>query len=301
MDSLAPIFLLILLGAGLRLLGFVPDGFWPGLERTTYFVFFPCLLFRTTQRADMAAWTGHTAMVLAACAAVLVVAGLVLAGRRLLAVEGPTLSSIVQGSIRLNTYVGLALVAGLAGEEGLVLAAVLLTGMIPVVNLISVPAVAALSDRPGLGWRRLGAEILRNPLILACAAGFLVMATAVPVPGVATRSIDLLGRAALPVGLLAVGAGLQFSGLRGSGRALGVAAFNKLLLLPCLAMAACHLLGADPLARTVVLCFTAIPVAPSAFILARQLGGDARSLALMITTQTFAAFLTIPFLSMLFL
>ena len=53
-ESLAPVFLLIVLGYALRRKRFLSEGFWEGADRLTYFVLFPALIIHTLARADLA-------------------------------------------------------------------------------------------------------------------------------------------------------------------------------------------------------------------------------------------------------
>jgi len=76
----------------------------------------------------------------------------------------------------------------------------------------------------------------------------------------------------------------------------GVWASNliKLVLMPAFVLGFALLLGMDAVSRDVALLFAALPTATSAYILARQLGGDAELIAALITSQTLLAMLTLP-------
>ncbi len=113
-------------------------------------------------------------------------------------------------------------------------------------------------------------------------------------PGWSHDTVELLGRAALPLGLVAVGVALRPAALLRLDR--GVLATNsiKLLLMPALVLGLGWLVGLDAVSRDVALLFAALPTATSAYILARQLGGDAELMAAIITGQTLLAMLTLP-------
>ena len=99
---------------------------------------------------------------------------------------------------------------------------------------------------------------------------------------------------ALPLGLLSVGAALDLTALRSSGRVLYISSAIKLLLFPLIAWGVAYGLELSALASQVLIIFAAMPTATSAYILARQLGGDAPLMAAIITAQTLFAMLTIP-------
>jgi predicted permease len=131
----------------------------------------------------------------------------------------------------MNSYVGFAGAFALLGPQGLTLSAVAVMGMIPITNFICVPVVAHFGDNGRSGLRRNLWELARNPLILACLTGFCLNLLPV-LPHSLLDVLALLGRVSLPLGLMAVGAALEFTGARAHLRGVVLAAAAKLLLLP---------------------------------------------------------------------
>jgi len=293
LNALVPVFAVIVIGHVLRRAGFPGEDFWPQAERMTYVLLFPALLVNSLARADFGdASTLPMALGL--------MAGLALTGAGLLALrgrmglDGPAFSSVFQGGVRMNTYVGLALAAALYGPQGLTLAAVAMVALIPLINLMCVPVVARLgggANGHGMGLVR---ELAKNPLILACVAGFALNLSGLRLPGSVYEALAVLARAALPMGLLAVGAGLRPGALGGALRPTLWASGAKLVVLPLVTALLCLLFGARGTALDVAVIFAALPTATSAYILARQLGGDADLMAAIITAQTLLAALTLP-------
>src|SRR5690606_31599206 len=118
-------------------------------------------------------------------------------------------TSVFQGAVRFNTYVGVAGAAALHGSHGATVAAVALALMIPVVNVLCVLTFIAAGTLGRSGfWKSLGA-LVQNPLILACLAGIGLNLSGIGLPGWSAGSLELLGRAALPLGLVAVGVALR--------------------------------------------------------------------------------------------
>lgn len=274
-------------------LKFPGDGFWVAAERMTYFVFFPALLIN---KLAFASFASSTALPMAAsimAAIITISSGLIILRPRKLW-SGPVFSSVFQGSIRFNTFVGLASVSALLGPSGVTLAAVAIIAMIPLINLLCVPTVAYFGHANSNGIGRMVWEILRNPLILACVIGFFMNLIHIPKPAGLFQVFELLGRAALPVGLLAVGAGLQITSLHTNISGLVIANLLKLILFPLITAFFCLLFQVTGDARTVAVLFAALPTAVSAFILARQLGGDTILMASIVTVQTILAVGTMP-------
>lgn len=200
--TLWPLFALILAGLTFRRSGFPGEDFWPAAEKLNYFVLFPALLFASLAEAPLA--DPAILKLAAAILVVLAVAAVVLALlRRLKGWPAPRYGPLVQGTVRINTYLGLALVAGLHGTDGLARAAVILAVLVPAVNVLS---VIALTSERGTSARQLLMPLVRNPLILACAAGAAVALTGVGLPFGTDRFLGLLAAASLPLGLLCVGA-----------------------------------------------------------------------------------------------
>jgi malonate transporter and related proteins len=142
--------------------------------------------------------------------------------------------------------------------------------------------------------RAVAVAVATNPLILACALGIVLNLTGLGLPPVLDRLLAALGSASLPLGLMAVGAGLDLGALRTAGARVGIATAFKLLLLPGLTAAALFAFGVGGPAYGVALLYATLPCSASAYVLARQLGGDAALMASIITVQTLAAILTMP-------
>ncbi len=291
--ALLPSFALILLGLGLRWVGFPAQAFWPEAERISYWLLFPCLLFTTLATARLGGAT-LLGMAGALIAAVLLVALLVLVSRPLWPLSSAAFTSVFQGAVRKNTAVGLAAAYALAGTEGLTLAAVAMISMIPLLNLLCVSVLLWFREDGGRGWSTLGRELLKNPLVLACVAGIGVNLLGMPPPGWLLDALGQLGRASVPFGLLVVGAALRWNAERRELQGILLSAVPKLVLMPLLVWVLCRLLEVPADATRIAVLFGALPTAVSSFILARQLGGDEHLMASIITVQTLLAMVTLP-------
>lgn len=290
--ALWPLFALIVAGYLLRRSDFPGEAFWPGAERLNYFLLFPALLLSSLARAPL----DNPALPRLALAVLL---GLAAGWLGLLALRSwrgwpaARFGAIVQGALRFNTYLGLAAVGSLYGASGLTLAALMLALMVPAVNVLS---VWALSAGNGVSARSLLLPIVRNPLILACLGGALLNLSGIGLPGGTERLLGLLAAASLPLGLLCVGAALRPQELRGEVPALLGNSLARLLLMPLLAWLVARLLALPAMESTLLVLFFALPTAPTAYVLTRQLGGDSHLMAGIITLQTLLAALSLPLL-----
>lgn len=288
--ALWPLFALIVAGYFLRLKEFPNEAFWPGAERINYFVLFPALLFSSLATAPL----NNPALPRLAGAVMLglglVWIGLLLA-KRMRGWPAARFGAFAQGALRFNTYLGLAAVGSLFGKEGLALAALMLALMVPTVNVMS---VWALTAERGVNVRSLLLPIIKNPLILACLAGALVNLAGLGLPAGTDRLLSLLAAASLPLGLLCVGAALKPQELSGEIPALGWNSAVRLLAVPLLAYGVALALGLPDMETTILVLFFALPTAPTAYVLTRQLGGDSHLMAGIITLQTLLAAASLP-------
>lgn len=279
--ALWPLFALIVGGYVLCRRGFPSEAFWPGAERLNYFILFPALLFNSLATAPLD--NPQLPRLALAVLLGLGIAWLVLIiTRRLRGWPASRFGAFSQGILRFNTYLGLAAVGSLFGQQGLTLAALMLALMVPAVNILS---VWSLTAERGVSARGLLLPIIRNPLILACLAGALFNLSGLGLPGGSDRLLGLLAAASLPLGLLCVGAALKPEQLRGEIPALAWNSLLRLLLMPLLAFAVAYVLQLPPMESTVLVLFFALPTAPTSYVLTRQLGGDGNLMAGIITLQ----------------
>ncbi|MEZ5452218.1 MAG: AEC family transporter [Thiothrix sp.] len=290
--AIFPVFALLVLGNVARRSGFLPDSFWQDAEKGTYYILFPALLVGRLATAEMDFASAGTVLLLAALTPLLA-SVLAFLAVPLLRLNGADFTSFYQGSIRFNTYIGLAVVAAAFPASALTLAAIVVAVMIPLVNVLCI-GVFAYFTAGQMRLLPLLVSILRNPLIMASLLGIALNLLPFAIPEVVLKVLEKLGQMALPMGLLAVGAGLRLQALQASGAPLFVASVVKLLLLPALVFGLCAWWQVGELEQAVLVTFAALPTASSAYILARQLGGNAAMMAVLITGETLFGMLTLP-------
>ena len=293
--ALWPLFALIVAGYYLRRWEFPNEAFWPGAERLNYFMLFPALLFSSLASAPL----NNPALPRLALAVMLGLGGgwlALLLLRRLRGWPAGRFGAFTQGTLRFNTYLGLAAIGSLFGQDGLTLAALMLALMVPTVNVLS---VWSLTAERGVSARSLLLPVLKNPLILACLGGVLLNLSGLDLPGGSDRLLGLLAAASLPLGLLCVGAALKPEQLGGEIPALAWNSVLRLLAMPLLAWAVAYGLNLPAMESSVLVLFFALPTAPTAYVLTRQLGGDSQLMAGLITLQTLLAAASLPLMLVL--
>jgi hypothetical protein len=284
---LLPDFLLIALGAALSRSRQFDAGFWAGLERLVYFVLFPALLFRSLAASPRGFADAGT---LALVGVGFTLAGIALSAlaHPLFRLPHPTFAACFQCGFRFNTYVALAAAARIGGTDAVAAMSLLVGVLVPLVNVV---AVTMLVRGKGMA---IVLAVARNPLVIACVLGIAWHTLGVPLPAVAGRILELMAAAALPLGLLAVGAGLRLAGSTLPLPPLAYWLAVKLLAVPAVALVLSRALDLPAQERQVAIALAAVSTAPSAYILAVQMRANGAAVSLLISAGTLAAALTLP-------
>ena len=260
---------------------------WVTIEKLVYFVLFPCLLFFSVATSN---FDVNTVGAFALGGPAVIFTAFVLGWLGLLFsnMGRVDFASGLQTAYRFNSYIGLALASRLGGQSAVANIAILLALGVPLCNVL---AVGTMSK-----GGRLSAfvDILRNPLIIGTCLGIAAKLMGVQVPEPVMLTLERLAQAAVSLGLLAVGAGLVFSGLKGNWPVSVWWLFVKLLVSPLVAVLYAHFTGLGQEQTMVLLVFSAIPSASSAYILAARMGGNAPLVACLISMSTVGAAITLP-------
>ncbi len=291
--ALAPVFLLILFGWGLRRGGWFGEQFWADVDRLVFYVLFPAYLLVRIAGADLHGLQLGP-MGLGVATGLFAMAALAFALKPLLGLDGPGFGAAFQGCMRPNIYVGFAAAEALFGVEGGVLAAIVVAVGTPLVNVLAAIVLTIYGPGGNGSWARVVWALARNPVILAIAAGLAINLAGLGLPPVIDDILAIMARGTLAMALLSVGAGLHFEAVRRTGRSVLAVTALKLAGLPALTLGACMIFGAEGLALTVAVMFASLPNSPTSYSMTRQLGGDHRMMAALITVQTLAAMATMP-------
>jgi malonate transporter and related proteins len=275
LNTALPFFALIFCGYGAGRFKLLSEASIAGVNAFVFYFALPAFIFNLLATSPLAAVANGpfvaaylgTGLVVFAVAAVL--------GRLLFDVRRS--EAALQGSAAVlgNTgYMGIPLVAAAFGDRAaipLVLGLTLEATVLIPLTIILVEAQKGLDA----GWSRLLGSVaramVRNPIIIAIFAGVLVSATGLGLPTPIENFTDLLGRAAGPCALFALGATLTSFPISTGFGEVSYMTFFKLLIHPAaIWFATTRLFDVDPLWATVAILGAALPVAANVFIVARQ-------------------------------
>ena len=301
-ESLAPVFALILIGKLLVHFDLTARGFAETSDRLVYYFFFPALLFWKIGGLSSHAIINWPLTRAAVCTIATVwLASLVCV--RIFGVPASQAGAFSQSTYRANTYIGMAVVINALGEEQAGRFGIFLGLVIPFVNVLAVSTLIWFAEqKPTLGQRLVitAKALLGNPLILACIAGLAYASTGIGFPPFLDNTLQLAASVSLPLALISIGGALSPAALKGRLRPSVIAAVLKVALLPVVGWFFLRLFDVSPTAFRTGMIFFALPIAPSAYVLAVQLGSDRKLSSAAIVLSTVLGLLSLPVVMLLF-
>ena len=265
---------------------------WEQVESLVYYLLFPVLLFQSILKSPLDIGAASS---LISCGLLLSLTGIAMAyslphlpwlGRHINVREH---AASAQVAFRFNSFIALALAERLSGSQGLQLLAVLIGVCVPLSN---VAAVWPMARHSGRSFVR---ELLRNPLILATASGLLLNLLGFTLPVWVQPTLTRIGAAAIALGLMAAGAGMQLGHLSQAKTLTAAVLSIRHFLLPLVALGLSRVFGLSTAEATLLLAFSALPTASSAYVLASRMGYNGGYVAGLVTLSTVLGMVSLPF------
>jgi predicted permease len=171
---------------------------------------------------------------------------------------------------------------------------VLAVDLIVFSSLVVILITGSRDGRMSLGiLRTVGLGLLANPMVVSISAGLVLSSLALPIPVPVNEFLEILGGAATPGALFAIGASLAGKSAERVAVA-GWLSLCKLLLHPAaVAVAALLVFDVDPYAAGVMITAAALPVAGNVYILAQHYGVAPARVSAAILLSTGISILTI--------
>ncbi|ROZ62591.1 AEC family transporter [Ramlibacter sp. WS9] len=265
---------------------------WQQVESLVYYFLFPVLLFQSIVKSPLDLGAASS---LIAAGLLTGLCGIALAyslphlpwlGKR---IDVRDHAASAQIAFRFNSFIALALAERLAGAQGLLLIAVLIGVCVPLFNVAAVWPMARHGQTGFVG------ALVRNPLIIGTGLGLAANLLGLSIPPWLEPTVSRIGAASLALGLMAAGAGMQF-GTLATAKTLAVAVLAiRHLLTPLIGFALARLFRLDATQTAVLLAFSALPTASSAYVLAARMGYNGAYAAGLVTLSTLLAMLSLPF------
>ena len=290
----APFFALIACGYGASRFRLLPENAVAALNTFVLYFALPCMMFRfTLETPFVQIFSAH------------VFAAYMVAGLLTFAIftfsygfarmEALYLSAYPAMAVSWSNwgYMGFALIPALLGREALPI--IVAGGMADLFVVLSVGLALAGSGAGDNSFRSiaLGAilRVVKNPMIWAVIAGALGSGLAVKLPLALDQLVGLLGSAAVPVALFAIGVSLYRPGVPILRAEVMMITGGKLLLQPYIvAVVATFVFGMSHFELQVLVLMAALPVAGSVFLFAERAGHDSEAISGAILVSTALAF-----------
>lgn len=293
----APLFVLVFVGYGI-----VHWGGWSkvaadALAKFVFTIALPAMLFRLM--SGFASLPPVDVRLLAAffggCLVVFLLGRLVSA--KLFRLDGVSQSVFALGGVfSNNVLLGLPLTRILLGEEAMPAAAlVVVFNALTLWTLVTVSVEWAKTGAPTLaGFGKTTRGVLTNPLVASILAGTLFSLTGFALPSLIDQPLKLLGDAALPMSLIALGMGLAEFGVREGWRQSVSISLLKLVAHPLVVWALAVLLGLPPVETQAVVLLASLSVGANVYLMSRQFHVMQGPVASSLLMSTALAALTTP-------
>jgi hypothetical protein len=285
----APLFFLVLLGYALARWGDWPALAADALTRFVFCVAVPALLFRLM--SDFSRLPPVDARLLiaffGACLAVFAAGRWIAA--RVFHLDGVAGSVFALGGIfSNNVLLGIPLARVTLGERALPAISLVL-----VFNALLLWTLATVSvewaRHRALSWSgyfQAAKTVLGNPIVASILLGTAWGFAAIPLPGFVDRTLAMVGDAAVPLSLIALGMGLAQYGIREGWKVSGAMTVMKLAGQPLAVWLLARALSLPPLETQAIVLLATLPVGANVYLMARQfdtLGGPVASSLVMST------------------
>jgi malate permease and related proteins len=289
-NTIVPVFAVILLGWFLRTRDFFSPPLLSPLNRMVYYFAIPAMIFREVAGADFHLHFDFT-FLCATLIPVVIVFFLALIAVKIAAVSPSSAGTFVQSSYHGNLgYIGLAVTYYFLGDEGFRSASILAGFLMILQNLLSVLALQWFNEeKRGHDPAFLIKKIIGNPVVCSALLGICFSVLSIPVPEIIDRGLKIVSAMALPLALLIIGASLSFALIRSHFKlALGAGAF-KLVALPLLGLFAYRGLGLVAGQFLPGLILLACPTATVAYVMAAEMKGSPELASAVVSTNTLAS------------
>ncbi|HRF90244.1 MAG TPA: AEC family transporter [Desulfobacter postgatei] len=295
LNTLFPLLAMMALGYGLKRRGMTSDEFLHTLDKLVYYIFFPVMLFWKTAKST-GTDASEAGLILAGLAAVFLVSLFSYVYIRTTKMPDKAAGSFFQASFRFNTYIGMATVLTVLGEEGVRLFSILVGCLIPVINVLSVAVLIWHSGRTPSPGQRLGIllrALVSNPLIIGCAASLLLSGTGYRLPGFINNFLALVASMTLPLALISMGGTLGFAGISRHWPNALAAAGIKLFILPVTGYIMLTLFSVSGTAFKTGMIYFSLPTSTAIYVLSAQLNSDVELASTAVMMSTVLSFISL--------
>ena len=289
LNSTMPVFIMMLLGALLKRIGIFNSTFADQMNKFVFLIPLPCLLFSQLSEIDFkTAWNTRFVLFCFGSTALCILIAFLMS---LLIKNKGLRGEFIQASYRSSAaLLGIAFIQNIYGNAGF--APLMIIGSVPLYNVMAVavlaffaPEDADASKNKGI-FKKTLIGIISNPIMIGIALGLLWSAIKLPVPYIASKAISSVGNVATPMGLMAMGASLDFKKAFGHIRPTICATILKLFGFAAIMLPFAIALGFRNAELVAILIMLTSATTVSSFVMAKNMGheGTLTGSTVMLTT-----------------
>ena len=296
-NVIVPIFLLIMLGYALTRLKVWDAHFLKIANNVCFKVLLPVLLFYNVATANIfEVFNGKLIIYVCLCACAL--CGLLFLIVPLFVKDKKRRGVMIQGTFRSNFLLfGVPLGLSIGGAAGSVLAAVVASFYVPVINMLSVISLYAFSDAENKSLKSALLGIVKNPLVIGGVSGlvFSLIRNSIgfELPYMIDTTLSNIKSTATPLAFLILGGDLKFGNMLRNVKFSIFSVLGKTVLIPAMMLPISALLGFNQLEMAILVAVFATPNAVSSYAMARNYEADYDLAGEIITLGTLLSILTI--------
>ena len=291
-----PIFLVMVLGWGLRQTGMLNDNFAAVANKFNFQVTLPVLLLRDISSVDIRAvfdlhYVLFCALASSACF------WLIWAGTRLFLKDRYMTGAFVQASFRSSAAVmGLAFIQNIYGQSAM--GPLMIVGAVPLYNIYSVIVLTFEGQQnqntdKKAKIREACINILKNPIIISIFLGLLISLGRIQFPVMVDKTINNVAQMATPLALVTLGAGFEGKKALTKLKPTLAASLIKLAAQPAVFVPVALVLGFEGEKLIGILIMLASPTTPSCYIMAKNMSNDGTLTASVVVATTLLASFTL--------
>ena len=289
LNTVLPFLLYIAFGYGVRMSGLADEDFMKRLNKVIFQAFFPILMLYSIPEG----MTLNLRLVAVAIISVLLLQAVLLAVVPRLVKENERRGVIIQAIYRSNFVLfGIPLATSVFGEEGTLLATMMVAIVIPVYNITAV-VILELFRGGKVPVSVLIKNILKNPMIRGALLGFIFHILGIKLPVSVEGPIKQFANLTTPLALFVLGGTLHFNAIGGNLKYVVPSMTFKMVILPAVILAVATLLGFSGVERFVYFEMYATPVATASYAMAQNMGGDGELAGQFVVLSTVASVVTI--------
>ena len=269
-----PLFLMIVLGYSLKRIRVYDEHTISGVNQLVFKVFLPLLLFINIYQTDV---TGVFDLKLMLVAVLGVLGSFFMTWLIIAWIEKDNRKRgvLIQGIFRSNFVIfGIPVTTSLFGAEATGAAALLVTVIVPIFNMLSV-VILEIYRGSRINVPKILKGILTNPLIIGSVIGLLCLWLHIKIPLVLEKTISDLSKVTTPLALVILGGSFTFLSMKGNVKQITIGVLGKLVIVPVICLSFALLIGIRGVGLAILMSIFASPTAVSSFSMAKQMDGDA--------------------------